>query len=357
MGAVYFSQTLIILWLSKNGFNFSNIVVYYLISYVVAIISIFILSKIKMELKPTILLGVLLSALSVAVLIDIHSSYQLYISAILTGLNVIFFWIPYNMMYFKYSSEKKRGLNSGMYFLITPIVSIILQPFAGLVAEKFGFETVFLIGIFLYVIPIFITRFLPNFEFDLNIKKELVNTGFNWPNLFQGFILRISYSLIPLFTLFFITTPKDFGNFFGYLAILATVASLINAYFSDKMKSRKIFFYIFTIFAVISFLPLAFIDNVHGWIIFTGISSLCIYLANPFWFAFSFDYYKNINVEKTIVLREIFLDLGYVMTLLVIFIVFYFTSSTKISLIVVSLIACIFPVVSCLQGIYKDKNI
>jgi MFS family permease len=354
MGAMYFSQTLVILWLSKNGFGFSNIVFYYLISYVVALVGIFTLRKIKMELKPTILLGVLASALSVALIINISSIYQLYLSAIVTGLNIIFFWIPYNVMYFKFSSEERRGLNSGIYFLVTPIISITLQPLAGLIAEKFGFQTMFLVGLSLYIIPIFLIRFLPDFEMNLKVKNELKRWKFNWSTFFQGFTARINWSLVPIFTLFFISTPKAFGSFFGYLAIFAATASLINASISDRMKSRKLFFYLFTSLAVISLFPLAFVQNIFYWGIFAGVTSLCICLANPFWLAFNLDYYHEVGAEKAMILREIYLNLGYITALLVAFIVFYFTSSVKISLITVSIIAICLPVVSYFQRVYRD---
>lgn len=357
MGAMYFSQTLVILWLSKNGFGFSNIIFYYLVSYIVALIGIFTLRKIKMELKPTILLGILASALSIALIINISSIYQLYLSAIVTGLNIVFFWIPYNVMYFKFSSEEKRGLNSGMYFLVTPIISITLQPLAGLVAEKFGFEMMFLVGLLLYIIPIFLVRFLPDFEINLNVKKELKELKFNWSTFFQGLTARINWTLVPIFTLFFISTPRAFGSFFGYLAIFTAIASLINASISDRMKSRKIFFYLFTSLAVISLLPLAFIQNIYYWGIFAGITGLCMYLANPFWLAFNLDYYQEVGAEKAIILREIFLNSGYIIALLVAISVYYFTSSTKISLMIVSILACLLPIVSYLQGVYRNNNL
>lgn len=354
---MYFSQTLLVLWLFNNGFSFSFIIIYYLISYIVAVLGIFVLRKIKMELKPTILLGVLLSILSVTVLINILGPYQLFLSAIFTGLNVIFFWIPYNILHFKFSSEDKRGLNSGVYFLATPIISITLQPLAGLVAEKFGFEIMFLLGVLLYIIPIILIIFLPNIELKLDIKKEFIATKFNWATFFQGFTSRINWTLVPLFTLYFIKTPKAFGSFFGYIAIFVAVASLINASISDKIKNRKIFYYLFTTLAVISLLPLAFIDNIYYWIIFAGITSMCMYLANPFWLAFNLDYYKKLGVEKTIILRELFSNSGNILVLLVALIIFYFTSSTKISLIIVSIIACILPLVSYFQGVYKNNEI
>ena len=357
MAAMYFSQTLLVFWLAKNGYSFSDLIIYSLIVYIVALIGIVFLPKIKMSAKRAMLLGIIQSALIVFVLLKIYSPVQLYLSAFFSGLNVIFFWIPCNTMFFKFSSENKRGTNSGMYFLITPIIGVTLQPLAGLVAEKFGFEVMFLIGFCSYLIPIILLKFLPDFEWNLNVKEEFSKLKFNWATFLQGATSRVNYSLIPIFSLFFLKTPRQFGNFFGYLAIIAAVASVFNGYISDKVKDRKVFFYIFTSLAVISLLPLAFVDNVYYWGIFAGISSLCMNLANPFWLTFNLDFYKEKGVDKTMALRELFLNSGYIFTLLVVFLVFYLTSSTKISLIIICSLCCLFPVLSYFQGVYKNKTV
>ena len=357
MSAMYLSQTLLVFWLYQNGFGFSDLIIYSFVVYFVALIGIIFLPKIQMSAKRAMFWGIIQSALIVFVLIKIHSPIQLYLSAIFSGLNVIFFWIPCNIMFFKFSSENKRGTNSGMYFLITPIIGVTLQPLAGIVAEKFGFEVVFLFGFFTYIIPILLLKLLPDFEWNLNIKEEFSKIKFNWATFFQGATSRINYTLIPIFSLFFLKTPRQFGNFFGYLAIIAGVASVLNGYISDKIKNRKIFFYLFTSLAVISLVPLAYIENIYYWGIFVGISSLCMNLANPFWLTFNLDYYKDLGVDKTMALREVFLNSGYIFTLLVVFLVFYFTSSTKISLIIISSLCCLFPIVSYLQGVYRNKNL
>jgi MFS family permease len=355
MGAVYFTASLLVLWLSKNNFSFSDLIIYYLLTFFVALIGILYLPKNQISAKKAIFWGILLNLSYVLVLVKIFSPLQLYLSAVLSGLNVVYFWIPYNIMYFKYSSEEKRGLNSGIYFLITPIIGITLQPLAGIIAEKFGFYTMFFIGTILYLIPIFLVRYLPDFKWSLDVKKELSTLKFNWSTFFQGMSSRINWTLIGVFTLFFITSPISFGGFFGYLSLVAALASLVNGYVSDKIKNRKYFFYIFSSLAVLSFIPLAFARNPYYWALFAGISSLSIYLANPFWFTFNLDYYKNIGVEKTMILREVYLNLGYIFNLMIVFLVFYFTSSTKISLMVISLICCLLPIVSYLQGVYRDK--
>ncbi|MFH1201237.1 MAG: hypothetical protein V1484_02865 [bacterium] len=355
MAAMFFAQTLIIFWLSQKGFGFSDLIIYYLISYLVAFSGIFFFPKLKMNSKSSMFWGILFSALTVLVLIRIFSPAQLFLSALFSGLNCIFFWIPYNIMHFKFSHQEKRGLYSGMYFLVSSIIGITLQPLAGFFAEKFGFEMLFLVGVSLYLIPIVLLRLLPNFEWEIDIKKELSELKFNWSTFFQGMVMRTNWSLIPIFTLFYVTTPGAFGNFFGYLALVSAIASVINSGLSDKMESRKIFFYSFSFLAVLSFLPLAFVKDFYYWAIFAGINGLCLCLVNPFWLAANLDYYKNVGVEKTIILREFFLESGFIASLLITLIVFYFTSSPKTALIVVSSVGLLLPVVSYFQGVYRVK--
>ena len=140
-------------------------------------------------------------------------------------------------MFFNFSSESKRGTNCGMYYLVTPIIGITLQPLTGIIAEKFGFQPMFLVGIFSYIMPIILLKFLPDFEWHLDVKEELSKIKFNWSVFLQGATSRINYSLIPIFSLFFLKTPRQFGNFFGYLAIIAAVAAVLNGYISDKIKN------------------------------------------------------------------------------------------------------------------------
>lgn len=357
MAASSFSGSLLVFWLSKNNFGFSDLIIYLLLTFFVALIGILYLPKKKISVKKAIFWGIIFNLSYVLVLVKIFHPIQLYISAILSGLNVIYFWISYNIMYFKYSSEEKRGLNSGIYYLIAPIISVTLQPLAGVVAEKIGFSVMFVIGLSMYLIPLFLIRYLPEFKFDLNVKKELSRSKFNWTMLFHGMASRVNYSLLGVFTLFFMVTPISFGSFFGYLALVAAVASVINGYISDKLKNRKYFFYLFSTFAVVSFLPLAFVKDPYYWSLFAGICNLCFYLANPFWVTYSLDHYKNIGVEKTMIIREIYLNLGYVFNLMIVFLIFYFTKSAKISLITVSVVCCLLPFVSYLQGVYRNKVI
>jgi len=355
MIAVYFSGTLLVFWIFKNGYGFLDIIFYFLLTFFIAFIGIFYLPKKELSAKKSIFWGIIFNLSYVLFLIKIFHPIQLLLSAIISGLNIIYFWIPFNTMYFKYSNENRRGFNSGLLFLVTPIIGITLQPLTGIVAEKFGFEIMFSIGILLYFIPLFLLRHLPDFKWSLEMKEDFKNLKFNATTFFQGITSRINYTLIGVFTLFFITSPIGIGNFFGYLALVAALASVLNGYISDKLKNRKFFFYFFTTLAVLSFIPLAFANNPYTWALFAGISNLCIYLANPFWLTFNLDYYKEKGVLKTMILREVFLIFGYIVNLLVVFLVYYFTRSNKLTLLSIALLISLFPIFSYIQGVYRNK--
>jgi hypothetical protein len=57
MVAMYFAQTLLTFWLFKNGFGFSDLIIYYLIIYIVALIYIFSFSNFKLNLKKSIFIN------------------------------------------------------------------------------------------------------------------------------------------------------------------------------------------------------------------------------------------------------------------------------------------------------------
>jgi hypothetical protein len=352
MAAMWFAHTLVVLWLFQNGFSFLELLYFHLTAYLLALLATLYFPKVRISARKALFFGIILSASQVLVFLSNPETHDLYISAIFSCFNVLFFWIPYNIMHFKFSHEDSRAFNSGIYFLMTPVIGITLQPLTGLVAENYGFNTVFIIGALMYLVPLSLIKFLPSFTYEINVRDIFLKESFNWPTHFQGMMSRINYSIVPIFTLFFIKTPREFGNFFGYLALMTAVASVINGRISDRNKNRKIFYYTFSTLAVLSFIPLAFVKESWVWHLAAGIASLCLSLASPFWMTYNLDHYKDIGVEKTMVLREVFLNFGYILTLLVCIVVFYFTSSLKEGLLAVSLLCLLLPVVSYYNKVY-----
>jgi len=355
--AMTLSQSFLVLWYVKNGVGFEHLVGSFVAGSVVALAILFFFTG-EMRAKKAIFIGTLASMLSVISVIWFYHVWQLYLSSLIAGFNIVLFWSTYNTMHFKFRLSDQKGFSSGMLFLLSPILSIFLLPFAGFLAERFGFRNLFIVGALSYLIPLFVSiRYLPDFQLNFNIRQELAKTGFDYGTFFQGVGMRINYSLIPVYTLFFINTPFCFGSFFAYLSVMTVVASLINSHISDRIKNRRVFLYVFSILSAISFTMLAFAQNTETWQLYAAISNLCFYLAVPFWLVATLDHYESNGVgEKKMMLREFFLNLGYIFALGCVVVIYKFTSNPSLGLGFVSILTLFLPLSVYLQRTYRKNN-
>lgn len=351
LAAMIYAQTLLLLWFLHNGVSYIDMLLYFLVFYVAVVSLFFILKGIKFNSRNALLIGVGTSALAILVANAMTHVYFIYIIAIIFSFNIVFFWTIYNTLHFKYSESHEHGFKSGMYFLFSPIFSTILAPIAGVVVERFGYHTLFLSSMVLYAIPMYLALKLPSFDFKFDTYKALRNMEHKVLIVMQGYIFMLSYNIVPIFTLFYINTPGKLGNFFGYLAILSAFTALINSKISDRLKKRAFFFYFFNIINSISYIPLAFVSSVFGWGLFTSISNLTYGLSNPFNFALTLDHRKG-EIIDTMAAREIYLNLGRVIMILVALIVFVFTKSLNMALLVSVIISFAYPITAYFNRVY-----
>ena len=85
-----------------------------------------------------------------------------------------------------------------------------------------------------------------------------------------------------------------------------------------------------------------------------GIGTFTLTLANPFWLTFNIDHYQDLGLEKTMAIREAYLNLGYIAALALGFFVYLFTDSVKYGLVLVSAVCLLLPLASYWQGVYND---
>ncbi|MCC6323692.1 hypothetical protein IT400_02775 [Candidatus Nomurabacteria bacterium] len=334
--------------------SYLQMLFYFLVFYLAVLLIFFIFKRVKFTSRQALLLGIGASAVGIIVANFMTNKYQIFIVAILFAINVVFFWTIYNVLHFKYSEDHEHGYKSGIYFLISPVFSTILAPLAGTVVEMFGYHTLFISSLFLYIIPVFLLLRIPSFEFKFNTFKAIRIMEHRVLITMQGYIFMLSYNIIPIFTLFYINTPGQLGNFFGYLAILSAVTAVINSKISDRLKKRAFFFYFFNTINSISYIPLAMASSLVGWSLFVGISNLTYGLSNPFNFALTLDHREG-DIVDTMVAREVYLNLGRVIMIVVALIVFLFTQSLHMALLVSVLISFAYPLYAWKEKVYLKK--
>ena len=350
--AMLLGQTLFMLWFFHNGISIVEILFYYCVSYIFVFFLYSILEGRFFSSKFAFLFGITASFLAVLVanFIPIHT-YYIYLIAFLFALNNVFFWTIYNVLYFRYSEKEEHGFKSGLYFLSFPILGAVLSPLSGLIAEKLGFPSLFLFSLALYSIPFVFVFFLPNFNFVFKTREALKKIEHPLLVTFQGYIYMLTSNAIPIFTLFFITTPFKLGSFFGYLSIFAALAALFNSKISDKFKKRTSFFYIFATLNALSYIPLVFSKSFVGWQLFSGINNFTYNLTNPFNLTLTLDHAKS-EVLTTMLGRELYLNFGRIALIIFALVIYYLTGSLQNALIYSALVPILYPILAYYKGVY-----
>lgn len=351
LAVMVYSQTLLMLWFQTKGVSYLEMLFYFLVFYVATLSFFFLFSGVKFTSRQALATGVVASGMAVLIASMLAYKYEIYIIAVLFALNIVFFWTIYNTLHFKHSADHEHGYKSGIYFLLSPVFSTVLVPLAGLIAERFGYYTLFVSGVCFYVLPLYLALRLPSFEFRFHTVKALKNLEHKVLVTMQGYIFMLSFNIVPIFTLFYINTPSKLGNFFGFLAVLSALTALANARLSDRLKKRAFFFYTFNILNSISYVPLALASSVTSWSIFASISNLTYGLSNPFNFALTLDHKKQ-EIVDTMLGREFYLNLGRVIMILVALITFYFTQSLHKALLVSVIVSFAYPLIAWRQKVY-----
>lgn len=208
---------------------------------------------------------------SILLLIRITGSLQFYLSAVLSGCSLTFFFILYNVAHFQKTEQKNIGKSSALMFSLFPAINIAAPLLAGFLAQ---INSLFLwIGSFVsFLITIFLVSKQANIEVSYTVKKALAELKPTRLLIFlEGIWEALPFAIVPIYTLYFIQTPAFYGTFLAYLAGAGLVANLVLGRFTDKVQKRAVFLYPITIsLALITFLFPTTTQNIFYWALAAG---------------------------------------------------------------------------------------
>ena len=242
-------------------------------------------------------------------IINITHPWQFYLANFLSGLTIVLFWVPYNIVHYSATPKHKTGFSSALLFSGVSLIGLIAPLTAGFLASL-NYSFVFFLSAIFFLIPMLLTRHQPNLVVKHNIKdslKLIKSTRIFY--FFQSMWEILLFSVIPVFSLYFIKTPAGYGLYMAYLSLMSILANLLLGQISDKLQKRSLFLYPVTLLLGITtlFFPVA-IKSLVGWIIVTGIVQ---FLAPIFWNLMTSMVADNHqNIEQAFISREFVLSLG-----------------------------------------------
>ena len=266
--------------------------------------------------------SIITSFIYILLVIDLRSSWQLYLASFIGGLEIALFYIPYNVAHYRLTPTHRTSYSSAILFSLFPIVSLIAPLAAGILANIDYLYIWLLSGLF-FVISVTLVKWQPKFE----IKPKLLADweyikATRWLVLLQSLWETMPFVVVGVFGLYFIQTPLYYGTYLAYLSLASILANLFFGHLSDKKQKRLIFLYPIVIIMGITALlfPLA-LNSLTLWLVVTGIIS---FLMPLFWnFSTSLFVDAHPEHERTFTIRELTLNIGRTVGTFLLFLNFY----------------------------------
>ncbi len=317
-----FSSSFIPFYFKEQGFPLAWIILMYVIFASIGII--FIPLVRSFSIRTTFIISFLVFSAALSSLAFLPSRISFYVYAILLGLNLLLFWVPLNYLFFLRSSKETNGVDSSLYMVAPGIISMVLPLFGAAFADAFGFSRLFALAAVLYLLPIiFVYKKIPQEKINTVPFSESVRhfKGLKTITLFEGALQHFSGIVVAVYALLFLKTNLEVGYYLSYLGLVGFIIGMLLSRYSDKTQKRKSF--IFVLFALMSLsifiLPLVK-ESLH-WFIAVGIFSVIYTISSPLRLAVSLDVrVADMSFWKV---REFFLNVGRVVTLLLTALLFY----------------------------------
>jgi len=200
-----------------------------------------------------------------------------------------------------------------------------MPPLGALVISRSGYGSLFIVTAVLFLLPLwFIWKKIPEEKlYAAPLGEEIKKyRGLRTITFLEGALHFFVGVIVAVYTLLFFQRASEIGWFLSYLAIISFIIAMFLSRHSDQTQQRKknLFLLFFTL--TFSILSLALVKSTTGWLIAISIFTVIYAISSPLRLAVSMDVKKtDIGFWKT---REIFLNMGRVVTLSISAVLFYY---------------------------------
>ncbi len=256
-------------------------------------------------------------------------SLSLIFLAIIFGIAQAFFWFSFHADFAKYSDHAHKGGEVSLWYAISSISSIIGPFIGGLILSipELGFNWLFIIVSMILIgsaIPVFFLKQEKPKPFSF--KNILSKIKFREAVAFAGNGMEFISSgvLWPLFV--FIILKKYFlmGSLASFISIFMVIFTIGVGKLSDGIKKKKIMYFGGLILAASWFIR-GFVRTIFQVFTVAFIGASASTLTNVPFSALTYDRIKRNNLMQYLVLREVFLNFGRVLLLVVMLLLVNFT--------------------------------
>jgi MFS family permease len=224
-----------------HGASEAQLALYFIVMYGAAGLIIPAMSR-PVHVGRSMAAGLLLRAAAMLIAIGVASFGNVLLAGALHGAFIALFWIPYNAVFFRYTSDEDRAGRSTALFALFAVSGALLPLLGALVIDASSFAVVLVIGALLLAsgaVAAVSTGWGAPMQFRLP-RAIRMGRGLGALVAAEGVWQGVFWLITQLGTLRMVDKVLQYGEFLAFLGVMSGVATVLAGRWSDRSSDRRL---------------------------------------------------------------------------------------------------------------------
>jgi len=260
---------------------------------------------------PSMALGLVLRALSLLAVLQLAWYGNLVIAALLHGTFIMVFWVPYNVVFMRMTTDADRAGRSTQLFALFAVTGAVFPLLAGYLMDWRGYWLpVACAWVVLALGAAVAQRASWGEPMVLDLRRALRDGRHVTPLvLLEGFWQGIFWIAVYIGTVRMVDQGSEFGTFLAFLGVMGGVAAVVAGRWSDRARDRwpPLLLSGVGVAAFVLLVPSAEGDLTR-WSLLSGLAYFFAYMLMAFTFTVVAE--MGLRVEEAMGLRAVMFNIG-----------------------------------------------
>jgi MFS family permease len=240
--SAYLAGSFILVFFVARDFSYVSISVFAVLEFGTATFSLSLMrNRTIRSPRAWMAAGMVLLGMTYGCYVLLPPSLVLIVAPIFFGAYMPFFWLPFNTLYMDLTKSTDRGMITGIYYMIWPLIGILMPVLGGASIEAMGYVAVFTSGIIIVAANVAVISTSPGIE-NKPIQNRLIiqqlGIGLSGAFVLQGAQEGLFFATMPLLSFEFAKGELGLGGLLAIFALAGALASVFIGRYSDIRGKR-----------------------------------------------------------------------------------------------------------------------
>ncbi len=260
---------------------------------------------------PSMALGLVLRGLSLLAVLQLAWFGNLVVAALLHGTFVVVFWVPYNVVFMRMTTDADRAGRSTQLFALFAIAGAVFPLIAGYLIDWQGFWAAIVVAWVVLAAGAVVAYARPwgeTLRFDLG--RALREGRRVTPLVFlEGLWQGVFWVAVWIGTIRMVEQSSQYGAFLAFLGVMAGISAVVAGRWSDRARDRWPPLALSGAGVAVFLMAVPFAEgNLTLWSLLAGLAYFFAYMLMAFTFTVVAE--MGLPIEAAMGLRELMFNIG-----------------------------------------------